>query len=96
MAAAAQTYFNKSLDQLSPAEAATLASMPKAPSDYNPVTQKERLTSRRNYVLNEMFQNGYIDEATYRNRARGAAEIGAERRLSGVPRGFAAARLFHR
>ena len=65
VAAAAQTYFNKSLDQLSPAEAATLASMPKAPSDYNPVTQKERLTARRNYVLNEMFQNGYIDEATY-------------------------------
>ena len=65
VAAAAQTYFNKSLDQLSPAEAATLASMPKAPSDYNPVTQKERLTARRNYVLNEMFQNGYIDEASY-------------------------------
>ncbi|MGV8952018.1 MAG: penicillin-binding protein 1A [Cypionkella sp.] len=61
VAAAAQTYFNKTLDQLSPAEAATLASMPKAPSDYNPVTQKKRLTDRRNYVLNEMYQNGYID-----------------------------------
>ena len=65
VAAAAQTYFNKSLDQLTAAEAATLASMPKAPSDYNPVTQKKRLTDRRNYVLNEMFQNGYIDKATY-------------------------------
>jgi penicillin-binding protein 1A len=64
VAAAAQTYFNKSLDELSAAEAATLASMPKAPSDYNPVTQKERLTSRRNYVLNEMYQNGYIDADT--------------------------------
>ncbi len=63
VAAAAQTYFNKSLDQLSPAEAATLASMPKAPSDYNPVTQKDRLTKRRNYVLNEMVQNGFLDEA---------------------------------
>ncbi len=63
VAAAAQTYFNKTLDQLSPAEAATLASMPKAPSDYNPVTQKKRLTDRRNYVLNEMYQNGFIDAA---------------------------------
>ncbi len=65
VASAAQTYFNKSLDDLSPAEAATLASMPKAPSDYHPVTQKKRLTERRNYVLNEMYQNGYIDKATY-------------------------------
>ncbi len=64
VAAAAQTYFNKSLDQLDAAEAATLASMPKAPSDYNPVTQKKRLTDRRNYVLNEMYQNGYIDADT--------------------------------
>ena len=65
VAAAAQTYFNKTLEQLSPAEAATLASMPKAPSDYNPVSAKEKLTDRRNYVLNEMFQNGYLDEAVY-------------------------------
>ena len=70
VAAAAQTYFNKTLAELTPAEAATLASMPKAPSDYHPVTAKEKLTERRNYVLNEMFQNGYIDEATYQeNRA---------------------------
>ena len=65
VAAAAQTYFNKSLDQLSPAEAATLAAMPKAPSDYNPVTAKQKLTDRRNYVLNEMLQNGYIDDAAF-------------------------------
>ena len=65
VAAAAQTYFNKSLTELSPAEAATLASMPKAPSDYHPVRAKEKLTDRRNYVLHEMWQNGYIDEPTY-------------------------------
>ncbi len=65
VAAAAQTYFNKSLDQLNAAEAATLAAMPKAPSDYNPVTAKEKLTDRRNYVLNEMLQNGYIDEVAF-------------------------------
>ena len=65
VAAAAQTYFNKSLDQLAPHEAATLAAMPKAPSDYHPVENRDRLIERRNYVLNEMLQNGFIDQATY-------------------------------
>ena len=64
--AAAQTYFNKTLDQLAPHEAAMLAAMPQAPSKYNPVTAKERVTQRRNFVLKEMFENGYITEATYR------------------------------
>ncbi|HFQ15756.1 MAG TPA: PBP1A family penicillin-binding protein, partial [Rhodobacteraceae bacterium] len=63
--AAAQTYFNKTLDQLAPHEAAMLAAMPQAPGKFHPVRGKERLTERRNYVLREMFQNGYIDEATY-------------------------------
>ena len=63
--AAAQTYFNKTLQELAPHEAAMLAAMPKAPSDYHPVRQKERLLARRNYVLREMQQNGYIDRATY-------------------------------
>ena len=63
--AAAQTYFNKTLQELAPHEAATLAAMPKAPSDYHPVRQKDRLLARRNYVLREMYQNGYIDKATY-------------------------------
>jgi penicillin-binding protein 1A len=64
--AAAQTYFNKPLRDLAPHEAATLASMPKAPSDYHPVREKERLLDRRNFVLREMWENGYLDEATYR------------------------------
>ncbi len=63
--AAAQTYFNKTLQELAPHEAATLAAMPKAPSDYHPVREKDRLMARRNYVLREMNQNGYIDQATY-------------------------------
>ncbi|WP_170782587.1 PBP1A family penicillin-binding protein [Ruegeria lacuscaerulensis] len=63
--AAAQTYFNKTLQELAPHEAATLAAMPKAPSDYHPVREKERLLARRNYVLREMNQNGYLDLATY-------------------------------
>ena len=63
--AAAQTYFNKTLSELAPHEAAFLASMPKAPSDFHPVRNKERLRQRRDYVLREMRENGYIDQATY-------------------------------
>ena len=64
VAAAAQTYFNKTLADLTPGEAAVLAAMPQAPSEYHPVRAKERVTERRNYVLREMMQNGYIDQAT--------------------------------
>ncbi|SMX44789.1 penicillin-binding protein 1A [Maliponia aquimaris] len=63
--AAAQVYFNKSLAELAPHEAAMLASLPKAPSDYHPVRRKDRLLERRNFVLREMYENGYIDEATF-------------------------------
>ena len=63
--AAAQTYFNKTLGELAPHEAAFLASLPKAPSDYHPVRRKDRLLARRNFVLKEMNENGYIDQATY-------------------------------
>ncbi|WP_323008826.1 penicillin-binding protein 1A [Paracoccus sp. (in: a-proteobacteria)] len=65
VAAAAQSYFNKPLTELTPHEAATLAAMPKAPGRYHPVRAKEALTERRDYVLREMWQNGYIDQATY-------------------------------
>lgn len=65
VAAAAQTYFNKPLTELAPHEAATLAALPKAPSEFHPVRGKERLIERRNYVLREMWQNGYLNEATY-------------------------------
>lgn len=63
VAAAAQTYFNKSLTELAPHEAAMLAAMPQAPGRYHPVTAKQRVTDRRNYVLREMAQNGYITQA---------------------------------
>ena len=64
--AAAQTYFNKTLDQLAPHEAAFLAALPKAPSKFHPVRKKDRLLERRNYVLREMWQNGYINETEYK------------------------------
>ncbi|MGA9434898.1 MAG: PBP1A family penicillin-binding protein, partial [Roseobacter sp.] len=63
--AASQTYFNKPLSDLLPREAAFLASLPKAPSDYHPVRQKDRLLARRNFVLKEMMENGFLSEAAY-------------------------------
>lgn len=65
VAAASQTYFNKTLSELAPHEAAFLASLPKAPSDFHPVRRADRLLARRNFVLKEMMENGYIDTATY-------------------------------
>lgn len=65
VAAAAQTYFNKTLSELAPHEAAFLASLPKAPSQYHPVRRKEKLRTRRNFVLEEMQENGYLSMAVY-------------------------------
>ncbi|MFQ5438452.1 MAG: transglycosylase domain-containing protein, partial [Paracoccaceae bacterium] len=61
--AAAQTYFNKTLEELTPQEAAYLAVLPKAPSTYHPVRRKDRAIERRNFVLREMAENGYLDSA---------------------------------
>ncbi|MCC7321150.1 MAG: PBP1A family penicillin-binding protein [Rubellimicrobium sp.] len=65
VAAAAQTYFNKSLDQLSAGEVAYLAALPKQPSDLHPVRDYAYAVDRRNYVLRRMFEDGYIDRATW-------------------------------
>ncbi len=58
--AAAQTYFNKSLDDLSIEEAAYLAALPKAPSTYHPVRDQGRAIARRNFVITEMIENNHI------------------------------------
>ena len=65
VAAASQTYFNKTLSELAPHEAAFLASLPKAPSQFHPVRKKDRLLARRNFVLREMNQNGFISDDVY-------------------------------
>jgi penicillin-binding protein 1A len=61
VAAAAETYFGKPIDQLSLAEAATLAGLPQAPSNYNPVTNPKAAQGRRRYVLQQMLKLKYID-----------------------------------
>lgn len=58
--AAAKTYFNKSLDQLTIEECALLAGMPQSPVYNNPVNYPERALERRNDVLDAMYGNGYI------------------------------------
>ena len=65
VSAAAQVYFNKPLQDLSIAEAATLAGVLPAPSRYNPVRSAEEATKRRGYVLGRMLDIGYIDRAEY-------------------------------
>jgi penicillin-binding protein 1A len=64
VAAAADLYYGKKLDELTLAEAATLARVPQAPSRYNPIADPEAAAQRRAYVLRRMREIGYIDEAT--------------------------------
>lgn len=64
-AAAAQVYFGKRLDQLSLAETAMLAGLPKAPSRFNPVVNPKRAISRQHYVLRRMRELDYITDAQY-------------------------------
>ncbi|MEO1020319.1 MAG: transglycosylase domain-containing protein, partial [Pseudomonadota bacterium] len=64
VAAAAINYFDKSLDELTIAEAAFLAGLPKAPSRYDPDRRPDEAVWRRNYVLGRMAEDGVIDRAT--------------------------------
>ena len=57
---AALNYFNKSLDELTVAEAAYMAALPKAPSNYHPTREKAAAIDRRNWVVGQMVENGYI------------------------------------
>jgi penicillin-binding protein 1A len=62
---AAQIYFGKTLKEVTVAEAAMLAGLPKAPSAYNPVANPKRATVRQQYILQRMKQLGYITEAQF-------------------------------
>jgi penicillin-binding protein 1A len=73
--AAAHAYFDKELDELTLGQLAYLAILPKGPANYDPFRNTERALERRNYVLREMVNNGFVTAA----QARAAAEepIGA-------------------
>ena len=62
IASASLRYFNKPISELNYGEAALLAALPKAPSKYNPYKNKELAKFRRNLVLNNLLDNGFIDQ----------------------------------
>ena len=63
VAAAALNYFDKSVNEMTLAEAAYLAALPKAPENYHPFRYTERAVERRNWVIDRMAENGYIRSA---------------------------------
>ena len=69
--AAAQVYYGRPIRELSLAQLAMIAGLPKAPSRFNPIANPERGVVRRNYVLRRMFELGDIEEAEY-DEARNA------------------------
>ena len=75
--AAARAYFDKDVNELTLPEAAYLAVLPKAPSNYDPVRATQRALDRRNYVLREMYRNGYIKEDQW--KAAAATPLGTIR-----------------
>lgn len=65
VASAARVFFGKSLEELTIAECALIAGMPKAPSRYSPLVNPDQAVARRNVVLRQMLTTGIIDTATY-------------------------------
>ncbi len=65
VAAAALNYFSKELKDLTIEEVAYLAALPKAPNNYHPFRHTKRATTRRDWVMSQMYKNGYITNAQY-------------------------------
>jgi penicillin-binding protein 1A len=64
--AASQVYYGKSISELSVAQLAMIAGLPKAPSAFNPVVNPARSKERRDWILGRMFRLGSLDESSYR------------------------------
>ena len=69
-AAASETYFGKPLHEISVAEAAMLAGLPKAPSAYNPVANPRRATTRQLHIIDRMLDNDFITRAQHEQARR--------------------------
>jgi penicillin-binding protein 1A len=61
-ASASEIYFGKPLKDITIGEAAMLAGLPKAPSSYNPIANPRRATQRQQYIIDRMFENGFVTE----------------------------------
>ena len=70
IAAASLNYFNKSINELDLSEIAFLASLPKAPNNYNPQKNYTKAFERRNWVIDRMYENGFIqyDDLSFKNK----------------------------
>src|SRR3954452_20309812 len=66
---AARAYFDKDVNELTLPEAAYLAVLPKAPANYDPTRATQKALDRRNYVLREMYRNGYVTEDQWHSAA---------------------------
>ncbi|WP_238945336.1 penicillin-binding protein 1A [Allofranklinella schreckenbergeri] len=75
--AAAETYFGKPLKEISIAEAAMLAGLPVAPSEFNPIRRPERARIRQLHIINRMVENGFItaDEAVQARKEAKAMNV---------------------
>jgi penicillin-binding protein 1A len=87
VAAAALSYFDKSIHELDLAETAYLAALPKGPNNYNPFRYPDRALDRRNWVIDRMVENGYATAAE--GEAAKKEPLGVKTRTTG-PRIFAA------
>ena len=81
IAGAALTYFGKTVNELELHEAAYLAALPKAPSNYHPIDDVEAATERRDWIIGRMVENGYV--TTEEARIAREKPIGANFRRSG-------------
>ncbi|MCW8852033.1 MAG: penicillin-binding protein 1A [Gammaproteobacteria bacterium] len=82
VAAAAQTYYGVGLDELTLAQIAMIAGLPKAPSTYNPIVNPDRATIRRDYVLSRMHQLEFISTAQFEEQRE--APVTARRHSSDI------------
>ena len=89
-AAASRVYFGKDLNQLTPAEAAMLAGLPKAPSRYNPFDNLKRTTQRQHYVLRRMNELNYLNAADYKAALDQPLKINREHTVYAVEANYVA------
>ncbi|MCG8382602.1 MAG: penicillin-binding protein 1A [Gammaproteobacteria bacterium] len=88
--AAAQAYYGKAINELTLAESAMIAGLPKAPSRYNPIADSERALIRRNYILKRMHLLGMIDHSSYEMAVKAPVTASQYRTAAEVEAGYVA------
>ncbi len=89
-AAAAQTYFGKSLQDINMAEAAMLAGLPKAPSSFNPVVNPKRAKTRQLYVLGRLYKLNHISEQEFNQLEKQPVPVVKQSREFAMPADYVA------